>query len=333
VQSWLCDPAAALGQCDGATCWLQRGRLLPRLLFRGAGPAEASTDGDADAVDVLLAPGPGVKDSWKVNGVVIDKIEADEDSFTINGKPISKGGALYAIQAAAVPEDNLWPHLTIICRDHKVGQGIVTDLVKEPDMAAWLKSLRVQLYDPTNKVHQEMLAGWKLDQDPEFQRSGVMIAYQPPADKDGMAPVKALFERVAAKQIKVWLDRVAGSPRPVPHLKVDVAHSLAIPPALYVLGGAGLVGAAGFLRIKSLVDFGRFLYSSFARISRTLLITLSLYKSRSKLALFSCSLRCNSISSGSSPLKSGLSFEVFFLNRNLGWALSWNTSVFPITFL
>lgn len=234
------EPPPAAAQC--------RVRLFSRLFSRPILPVDPAPDEDgAPDFDPWGQVFDG-KGDWKTNGVEPQKIWGDKDRYFLSGKPITHATVIEAIQAGTLPKDDAWPHLTIIAREYKTGQEIAGELGKEPEMAAWLKSLRVQVYDPGNKVHREMLKSWNLDEDPEFQKTGVMIAFQPAAGKDGQAPVQALFDRVKARAVKTWLDRVAGKPRVVPDLKVDVSHALTIPPALYVLGGAGLVGAAGFLR-------------------------------------------------------------------------------------
>jgi hypothetical protein len=245
----LCDLGVPALASDCQVCGLfPSGRLWPlrkrapvandqEQNFRDQGPPEV---GEPVPPPTLVVP------SQAPTGVDWDKIPKAREYFLSEGREVPRKELEQFIEQKPVPDDHQHPFITIIAKDAKAAKQVYDDFLKASELQEWSKAARIQAFSLDNRVHREMLKDWDLENDPQFEASGMMIAYQQAADPKGAAKVEAIFKWAGGKKVRQWLDRVAGEPRAIPGLKINVSHSVTIPPAAWVLAGVGGLSLAGF---------------------------------------------------------------------------------------
>jgi hypothetical protein len=103
-----------------------------------------------------------------------------EPNYRINGQPVSRDDAAAAIAGGApsIPDDSGKRWLVAVSKDRATRDRIAQDLESSPTLAELRSQVRFQPYD--DPTHWQ-LAGYKLQQDARFQRSGVgLFLVDPP---------------------------------------------------------------------------------------------------------------------------------------------------------
>lgn len=90
--------------------------------------------------------------------------------------------------ASDVPDYNSKWSITVVTRDESKRKEILNALTTEPVLARW-KEERLKGYDPDDWA----LAPFKLEQDDEFRKSGLVVIAQPPPDQNLKSPVSAIY--------------------------------------------------------------------------------------------------------------------------------------------
>lgn len=188
-------------------------------------------------------------------GVDKDKLSSDE-KVTIKGKPISLAEAKEILESSAnckageLCDDSKKGHLTVVSADPAMRKRVLDDLASAPALAAYKPSLRVQAYDPGDKIAKALLAPFKLEQDARFLKSGVAVLVQGPENPaEGKSRVYPIYSYTGPDELAKSLRNIDPNYDPNKNKEpAPPAAPLGLPswPPIVWIGAAG----AGFLLLK-----------------------------------------------------------------------------------
>ncbi len=112
------------------------------------------------------------------------------ERFEINGTPASSA---QVVQRLELTDDSCNWHVTVVSPDKRVREKVKHDFERHPALVALKQSIRLQIYDPTQREAALMLAPHRLDQDTRFAQTRFVALIQPPEGPDGKSPVYPVY--------------------------------------------------------------------------------------------------------------------------------------------
>jgi hypothetical protein len=144
-------------------------------------------------------------------GVQSDKMGRGE-SYSLNGKPISRAQAIEAIEGdnSQIPDDEAQPSVTVIARDKAVRAQAKKDFDSRP---AGDTPYKFQVYDPDSFVSREILRPFNLDGDPEFRKAGVVTIAQASPRSANPNKTAVIYDYDGPQTVQEGLQGIGAAPR------------------------------------------------------------------------------------------------------------------------